>query len=274
MAIPLLQVDAFADGPFTGNPAAVCLLDSPAPDDWMQTLAAEMNLSETAYPVPRPRGGEFDLRWFMPNTEVDLCGHATLASAHALWEEGRTPQDQPAVFHTRSGSLTCRRRTDGLIEMDFPASAPAPVEPPGGLTEALGAAPIWVGVNALNYLIAQVEDEATLRSLDPDYSPFSGWPHLGYCVTAMSDSSEFDFVSRFFCPGAKLEDPVTGSAHCALAPFWAERLGKTEFTAMQVSQRGGVVRAVLDGDRVRLAGNAVTVLRGELTGDAAPPSTA
>jgi len=262
-SISLLQIDAFADGPFTGNPAAVCLLAEPASAEWMQRVAAEMNLSETAFLVARG-DGSFDLRWFMPITEVDLCGHATLAAAHAVWEWRLIQPGESARFHTKGGLLTCRRDGD-WIAMDFPASPPTQIEPPSGLEKALGAEPRWVGVNSLNYLIAELADEQTVRSDSPAYERFADWAYLGYCVTAKSEAHGFDFISRFFCPAAKIEDPVTGSAHCALAPFWAERLRKVDFTALQASARSGVVRCRLAGDRVALIGRAVTVLRGELT---------
>ncbi len=240
----LLQIDAFADAPFTGNPAAVCLLGDAVRDDaWMQNLAAEMNLAETAF--LRKQDGDWSLRWFTPAVEVALCGHATLASAHALFEEGLLAPDGTARFHTRSGVLTARHAGD-QIELDFPAMVARRCEPADGLIEALGMHPVSVARNEFDYLVGRI-------------------PVRGVIVTSRASTKGFDFVSRFFAPGSGIdEDPVTGSAHCALAPYWAPRLGKTDFVAYQASPRGGVLRVALDGDRVRLAGRAVTVLRGDL----------
>lgn len=260
MSTPIVQVDAFASRPFTGNPAAVCVLAEPRSDEWMASVAAENNLSETAYLLKRADG--FNLRWFTPAVEVDLCGHATLASAHVLWTEGHLDPSEPARFHTRSGLLTCVRNGD-WIEMDFPAKLEQPAEPPPQLAEALGTDLVYVGRNQFDYLV-QVADEATLRGLQPRHHLLRELPVRGVIATA-AGSGEFDFVSRFFAPGSGIdEDPVTGSAHTALTPFWAARLGKTEMTAYQASPRGGVVKVRLDGARVRMSGQAFTVLRGEL----------
>ena len=261
MSIPIFQIDAFAAEPFSGNPAAVCLLEAEAEANWMQSVAAEMNLSETAFVVPHPDG--FGLRWFTPATEVDLCGHATLASAHVLWETGRLAPEDTARFHTRSGLLTAVR-VDDWIELDFPATPAESIEPPPGLSDLLGSVPKFVGRSRFDLLL-ELTDAEELRDLNPDFVGLSSLPIRGLIVTAKSDVPEFDFLSRFFAPAAGInEDPVTGSAHCALAPFWAERLGKTEMTAYQCSPRGGVVKVKLAGDRVLLRGKAVTVLRGEL----------
>jgi predicted PhzF superfamily epimerase YddE/YHI9 len=261
MSLPIVQVDAFTAKPFGGNPAAVCVLPSARDAIWMQNVALEMNLSETAFLVRQSDG--FNLRWFTPGVEVDLCGHATLASAHALWEDGHLKPGEQARFHTRSGLLTADRRGE-WIEMDFPVKAEEPAEPPVRLREALGAALKYVGRNKFDYIV-ELESESVLRGLKPNFSLLSEIPVRGVIVTARSDNHGFDFVSRFFAPGSGVnEDPVTGSAHCCLAPFWAARLGKTEFMAYQASPRGGVVRAKLKGDRVLLGGQAVTVLRGEL----------
>ena len=263
MAVPLTQVDAFADRPFGGNPAAVCLLDDPRPDDWMQRIAAEMNLSETAF-LERLDDG-YRLRWFTPAAEVDLCGHATLASAHVLWETGSLPAAETARFHTRSGLLTCRRQGE-WIEMDFPAEPATRADAPTALIEALGHTPRWVGRNRMDYLV-ELDDEATVRGLEPDFGRLRAVDTRGVMVTAGSAEPGVDFVSRFFAPRLGIdEDPVTGSAHCALGPFWAERLGRSELIGRQVSRRGGVVRVSLAGDRVHIGGQAVTVLRGELLG--------
>jgi predicted PhzF superfamily epimerase YddE/YHI9 len=260
-SLPLYQVDAFADRPFSGNPAAICFLPAAREAAWMQQVAAEMNLAETSFLVARADG--YDLRWFTPSVEVDLCGHATLASAHILWETERLASDLPALFHTRSGVLTCQR-AGSRIEMDFP-STPATAHPaPAGLSEALGATPRWVGKARFD-LIAELDSESMVRGLKPDIARIAALGGRGFIVTAKASTSGFDFVSRFFAPAAGVnEDPVTGSAHCCLAPFWAERLSKDEMTGYQASPRGGVVGVRVVGDRVRLRGNAVTVLRGEL----------
>jgi len=259
MPLQITQVDAFTDKPFAGNPAAVCLLPEQREASWMQTIAREMNLSETAFLVRQPDG--FDLRWFTPAVEVALCGHATLASAHALWEEGILGPAEQARFHTLSGLLTAGRAGD-WIEMDFPAKLEAPAPAPEGLVEALGVAPIYIGKNAFDYLV-ELDSEQTVRSLKPNFSLLEKLPVRGVIVT--SRGKDHDFISRFFAPGAGVpEDPVTGSAHCCLGPFWAQRLNKTEFIAYQASERGGVVRVRLEGDRVRLCGQAVTVLRCQL----------
>ncbi len=258
----MVQVDAFTNKPFSGNPAAVCVLPQPVPDEWMRNVAREMNLSETAFLTPQDGG--FQLRWFTPAVEVDLCGHATVASAHVLWEDGHLPANRQARFHTRSGLLLADRRGD-WIELDFPAKVVAPAPAPAELLPALGVArAVFVGKNVFDYLV-EVDSEETLKALSPDHSTLRKVPVRGVIVTARSDSGEFDFVSRFFAPGAGVdEDPVTGSAHCALGPYWSERLGKSEFTAFQATARGGVVRVKLAGDRVLLGGQAVTVMTADL----------
>jgi PhzF family phenazine biosynthesis protein len=263
MSIPLFQVDAFADAPFRGNPAAVCVLPVARDEAWMAAVAAEMNLSETAFLTARADGA-YDLRWFTPSVEVALCGHATLASAHALWERGFLSASSPARFHTKSGLLTATRRADTLIELDFPARPAAPMIPPEGLADALGATILSAGRSADDELV-EVASEAIVRALRPDLARIATLPVRGVIVTAPASAGPWDFVSRFFAPGAGIpEDPVTGSAHCCLAPFWAARLGKTELVGYQASARGGTVRARLVGDRVILGGRAVTVLAGEL----------
>ena len=261
MTQTIIQVDAFTTEPFTGNPAAVCVLPEPAAEDWMQQVAREMNLSETAFLDPTRDG--FNLRWFTPAAEVDLCGHATLAAAHVLWEMGHLPLDTSARFFTKSGLLTARRRGD-WIELDFPAEPEAAVEPPPALLEALGVRPTYVGKNRMDYLV-EVDSQETLVALKPNLNLLTTFPHRGIIVTSRADSAPYDFVSRFFAPQVGIdEDPVTGSAHCCLGPFWSKRLGKDEFVAYQASARGGVVRVRVRGDRVILGGQAVTVLRGEL----------
>lgn len=262
MPIPTFQVDAFTDRPFRGNPAAVCLLEKPADPAWMQDVAREMNLAETAFLSPREDG--FDLRWFTPCVEVDLCGHATLASAHVLWSEGVLPVETPARFHTASGVLTAFRHED-WIELDFPAEPAEAVVLPDELLDALGARALWSGRNRLDDLV-EIADPDELAALEPDFGAVRRLTHRGVIVTCRSATPEYDFVSRFFAPAAGIdEDPVTGSAHCCLGPFWAERLGKTTLVGYQASARGGVVRVEARGERVGLFGQAVTVLRGELT---------
>lgn len=255
------QVDAFTDRPFAGNPAAVCWLDETEPDHWMQAVAGEMNLSETAFVMRRDDG--YGLRWFTPTTEVDLCGHATLASAHTLWTENFHPLDQPILFHTKSGVLTCKQK-DGLIDMDFPSTSFEKIEPPDGLLESLGVAAVFVGKMQSDLLVV-VEDAEAVRSLNPDFRKLKKISTRGVIVTSRSDIRQYDFISRFFAPAVGIdEDPVTGSAHCGLAPYWAKVLGKTIMTAFQASSRGGVVIVKVEEGRVRLGGRAVTVLRGEL----------
>ncbi len=261
MSVPIFQVDAFTAKPFAGNPAAVCLLEKEGEADWMQSVAAEMNLSETAFLAPQKDG--FGLRWFTPKTEVDLCGHASLASAHVLWETDRLATDEVARFDTRSGRLTAKQDED-WIELDFPVTRAEPVEPPSGLSDMIGSVPKFVGRSRFDLLI-ELADAAELHELEPDFVGLSHLPVRGFIVTARPDMPEYDFLSRFFAPAAGInEDPVTGSAHCALAPYWAEQLGKNEMIAYQASPRGGVVKVHLADDRVKLRGQAVTVLQGEL----------
>ncbi len=258
-------VDAFTDRSFAGNPAGVCVLSEPAGAGWMQAVAAELNLSETAFPrsVDTP-GADFELRWFTPATEVALCGHATLASAHVLYATGAVPADRPIRFQTlRSGVLTVRRGDDGLLAMDFPACPPEKIDPPRDLAGALGVTPSWIGRNAQNDVLVLVDDAATVRALAPDLQALRGVDARGVCVTAAD--STFDFISRFFAPNVGVpEDPVTGSAHCMLGPFWAERLARTDLVAYQASPRGGQVEIGVHGDRVTLSGRAVTVIDGTL----------
>lgn len=264
-AIPCLQVDAFTDRAFAGNPAAVCLLEDERDSQWMQAVATEMNLSETAF--VRPQADGFELRWFTPAVEVDLCGHATLAAAHVLWTEGILHCDDIVRFHTRSGVLQCARHGD-LIEMDFPATVAEPLQVDEGLAEALGVEPSWVGGSKFDRLVL-VESAEILRTMQPDFARLQAVPVRGVIVTSASDDQRFDFLSRFFGPAVGIdEDPVTGSAHCCLGPFWSERLDKTEMTAFQASARGGIVYVRVAGERIFLGGNAVTVLRGELAQDA------
>ena len=261
MSLSITQVDAFTDRPFAGNPAAVCLLPAAAETKWMQDVAREMNLSETAFLVPQRDG--FDLRWLTPAVEVDLCGHATLASAHVLWAEGHLAPGTQARFHTRSGLLTADRRGE-WIEMDFPATRAEPATAPAGLAAAIGVTPRFVGRSRFDYLL-EVDGEEIVRGCKPDFGALARVDARGVIVTSRAAASSYDFVSRFFAPRAGVnEDPVTGSAHCALAPHWTAQLGRPELVGYQASARGGTVRVRLQGDRVILGGQAVTVLRGEL----------
>ena len=261
MAVPLQIVDAFTVQPFAGNPAAVCLLERPADDAWMQNVAAEMNLAETAFLLRENDG--YRLRWFTPMTEIDLCGHATLASAHTLWQTGRCRPDAAIGFQTRSGLLTAERRGE-WIELDFPALPVAACEPPQEIAAMLGVVPRFVGSCKIGYLCELDSEEAVCR-LTPDIARLATLGVLGTMVTARSKGGEFDFVSRFFAPAIGVpEDPVTGAAHCALATYWAEQLGRNELLGFQASRRGGTVRVRLDGERVRLGGQCITVLEGAL----------
>jgi PhzF family phenazine biosynthesis protein len=257
----LVQVDAFTGKPFAGNPAAVCILDSPRDALWMQDVAREMNLSETAF-VEKAEDG-WALRWFTPAIEVDLCGHATLASAHVIWEEGIASPDTDITFTTRSGPLVCHKRSD-RIEMDFPARPVRDIDAPRELLDAVGVEPLAAAHSEVGYvLLLGSEDE--VRKTKPDFVRLRAIADGWTCITAAGASGGFDFVSRFFAPQAGIdEDPVTGSAHCALADFWYKRTGRNDFRAYQCSERGGVVFVRTEGDRVRLGGQAVTVLRGKL----------
>lgn len=262
--LDLYQVDAFTDRPFAGNPAAVCLLPAPREAGWMQDVAREMNLSETAFLYRAD--GDYQLRWFTPAVEVELCGHATLASAHVLWETGRLVAGETARFHTLSGLLTADRQGE-WITLDFPARPVEAVEPPAGLLAAMGAEPSFVGKSRYDYFL-ELGAEDAVRALSPDFQALRSLPVRGIIATARGSASPFDFVSRFFAPGSGIdEDPVTGSAHCSLGPYWTSRLGKAELLAYQASARGGVVRVRVEGERVKLGGQAVTVLQGSLLAD-------
>jgi PhzF family phenazine biosynthesis protein len=258
----IIQVDAFTDRPFCGNPAAVCILDAVRDDAWMQNVAREMNLSETAFLLKRPDG--YDLRWFSPEIEVDLCGHATLASAHVLWEDKHLLPDAEARFHTRSGVLTARL-TDNWIEMDFPAEPAEQEVPPKELTIALGVTALYAGKNRLNDYLVEIESENVLRALSPDFSLLKTVPMRGVMVTARSITKTHDFISRFFAPAVGInEDPVTGSAHCCLGPYWQNKLKRYQLYGYQASARGGEVHVRVAAERVFLSGKAITVMRGEL----------
>lgn len=264
----IFQVDAFTSRPFAGNPAGVCLLDQRRDEAWMQAVASEMNLSETAFLLRE--GSAHRLRWFTPEIEVPLCGHATLASAHVLWETGALEPEAEAVFHTHSGVLAARRGDGGWIELDFPALFERPAEAPEAVLSAFRVEPTYVGMIGRpemwedNYLL-ELGSEAAVRAARPDLSSLRAPDAPAVLLTARGDSGEHDFVSRYFAPGAGIdEDPVTGAAHCILAPFWSKRLGKDEMLGYQASRRGGTVGVRLAGERVKLRGRAVTVLEGSL----------
>lgn len=262
-SIPLYQVDAFSDRPFKGNPAGVCLLPEPKPVDWMRNVATEMNLSETAFLVKN--GADFDLRWFTPSTEVELCGHATLASAHILFETGTVAANETIRFHTLSGLLTATRQQD-WIELNFPARKITPAAEIEGVTRAVGAVPAETYLSS-EMLLYVYPDEAIVRSLTPDFSALARFDFHGLITTAPASDPAFDFVSRFFAPAIGInEDPVTGSAHCTLAPFWQERLHKNSMMAYQCSARGGTLKVRVNAKRVYICGQAVTVFATTLSG--------
>jgi PhzF family phenazine biosynthesis protein len=269
----IFVVDAFSEVPFEGNPAAVCVLTLPASEVWMRHVAAEMNLSETAF--LHPEGSDWRLRWFTPAVEVELCGHATLASAHVLWSEGHAPPDRPLRFETLSGTLEASRTGDAGISLDFPSLPVSEAEAPPGLLKALAPdggipVPIATGFNQMDWLV-ELPTEADVRAVSPDFRALAAIDARGVMVTAPAGAETrvshpgVDFVSRFFAPACGVdEDPVTGSAHCALGPWWAQKLGRDTVTGRQVSTRGGTVRVLDRGDRVTLEGTAVTVLRGRI----------
>jgi PhzF family phenazine biosynthesis protein len=273
MPQPIAVVDAFTAQPYRGNPAGVCVLSAPAPDAWMQSVAIEMNHAETAFLVKREASNtdDYDLRWFTPGGEVDLCGHATLASAHYLWESGALAAGEQARFHTLSGLLIADQLVlDGQswIELDFPSEPVKLAAAPQNLSAMLRAEPVFVGRNRMDYMI-ELQDEAAVRNLQPDFKQIASFSAAegvrGIIVTATVTNGDADVVSRCFYPRFDIdEDPVTGSAHCALAPYWIPRLGRQEIVAYQASARGGWLRLRLAGDRVKLRGQAVTTLRGEL----------
>ncbi len=262
MSLPLFQVDSFTDVPFRGNPAGVCLLSAEKTDDWLQSVASEMNLSETAFLQKTP-DNSYNLRYFTPTTEVPLCGHATLASAHILFSEKHVDANQQITFQTGGGTLRASKNGE-LIELDFPLIPPEHADPPPALVEALGVVPKAVAKNSWDYLI-EVGSEEELRRLHPDFDALRQLPTRSVMVTSRSATPDYDFVSRYFAPSVGIpEDPVTGSAHCTLAPYWAERLGKMDFKAYQASPRGGEVFARIQDDRVILGGKAVTIFQANL----------
>jgi len=263
-------VDAFTHVAFAGNPAAVCVLTEPTTEAWMQSVAREMKHSETAFCIPQ-KDGSFGLRWFTPEGEVRLCGHATLAAAHVLWEEGWLEHRKTARFSTLSGELTAAP-SGRVIELDFPSRPPSEVEAPAGLLDALDVAPSWIGRDVEDYVVL-LADEAAVKACNPDFGPLRAIETRGVIITAPATQENVDFVSRFFAPRFGIdEDPVTGSAHCCLTPFWASRLDKSVLTAHQLSARGGELEVELCGDRVKLRGTCVTTLRGNLT-ESAPSAS-
>jgi PhzF family phenazine biosynthesis protein len=260
LGIQFYQVDAFTEEPFTGNPAVVCLLTEALEETTMQRIAAEMNLSETAFLQKQIDG--YSLRWFTPRIEVDLCGHATLASAHVLREKDELRPGEQVLFHTRSGILTAENEK-GQIKLDFPALAYEPTIAPGKLIDALGIVPKSVWKFGARYLI-EVETENDVRQMEPDFAALRKLPERGVVVTSLCQSEEYDIISRYFAPWVGVdEDPVTGSVHCCLGPYWGKRLGKKTLTAYQASARGGKIQIELKGKRVYLGGNAVTIAQGE-----------
>ncbi|MEA3327760.1 MAG: PhzF family phenazine biosynthesis isomerase [Chloroflexota bacterium] len=261
MTHTLYQVDTFTHQPFTGNPAAVCLLQKPVPDKWMQSLAAEMNLSETAFLLPE--NGDWYLRWFTPKTEVDLCGHATLASARVIFELHPTLRDHPIKFHTRSGLLLARW-VDDMVELDFPAMRPEPIEVSPDALSVLGVN-VVAGARSGDYFLFEAESDQAVREAAPDFRALAESAMPEVIITARSVDPVFDFISRFFAPRLGInEDPVTGSAHCLLAPYWAEKMGKNVFKAYQASKRGGRLQVRLVGERVRISGAARMIFSAEL----------
>jgi PhzF family phenazine biosynthesis protein len=281
MRLSITQVDAFTNRPFAGNPAAVCITDTPLEESLMQAIAAEMNLSETAFLSPQPASDRYSLRWFTPATEVDLCGHATLASAHVLWSEGHIPVGTTATFSTQSGELSAQQKNDGWIELNFPAQPVCACKLEPQLVKSLGYAAdsshniLAVTKSSVNYLI-EVQSEAVLLALTPNFDEMKKLPVQGVIVTAAADEQGYDFVSRYFAPQVGInEDPVTGSAHTSLAPYWQAKLNKSDMLALQVSHRGGILRVhcniessntatKTDNNRIKISGQAVTVLKGEL----------
>jgi PhzF family phenazine biosynthesis protein len=259
--IPVFQVDAFTDQPFIGNPAAVCLLMEEKSDEWMLNVAREMNCSETAFLLNKEEG--ISLRWFSPKAEVGLCGHATLASAHVLWEKGIIPRNVEILFFTKGGLLTAQYK-EGWIELNFPAIEEKKVFPSEILLDALKVPVLYVGKSKYDYLV-EIETEEILKDMNPDFETLKIAVPRGVIVTCQSDRPEFDFISRFFVPSLGInEDPVTGSAHCVLGPYWQKKLNKSELIAYQASERGGVIKVKIEDDRVYISGKAVTITDGVL----------
>ena len=253
----IYQVDSFTDKPFSGNPAGVCILQEPKSEEWMRLIAMEMNLSETAFLVKQEEG--YSLRWFTPRVEVDLCGHATLASAHILWQKGYLQNNEPANFHTKSGLLTCVKKQD-WIEMNFPSNPDEKIGVRPDFEKAFGVKIKYLGKSRFDY-IAELESEKDVRNTVPNFEMLIKLPARGIMITSISESKEYDFVSRFFAPNVGVtEDPVTGSAHTTLGPFWSRKLSKNELIAYQASERGGILKLNVKKDRIYIAGQAITVL--------------
>lgn len=267
MAIPVLQIDSFTDIPFRGNPAAVCILTVTKSDSWFQTVAAELNAPATAFITPHedPFKRAYRLRWFTPQIELEICGHGTLAAAHALWTEGHLRPTDTAVFHTKSGVLRCSRNMQGWIMMEFPLLAATAVSvPPADLLDALGMVPTFVGSNGSDYLV-EVDGETAVRAFAPDFNQLEAIDMRSLIVTSRSDDSNRDFVSRVFAPSLGIpEDAATGSAHCVLGPYWQAKLGKPALVGHQLSERIGIIRVQVDGEQVKIGGQAVTVMKGVL----------
>jgi len=258
----IFTVDAFAGKKFTGNPAAVCLLEENKDDGWLLDVAAEMNLSETAF--VKKNGDGFSLRWFTPKSEVELCGHATLASSHILWEEGILKPDEEAIFHTVFKGILTAKKAGDEIELNFPVNVPVHSADNPDLEKALGIKPKSLKITEHHYL-AELNSEDEVRNVKPDFNLLELMPKYGTIITSSSDNKNYDFVSRFFAPSKGIkEDPVTGSAHCVLTPHWSEQLNKKTMKAFQASERGGFMTVTLEGDRVLLSGTAITILKGEL----------
>lgn len=261
MGLKIYQVDAFTDAKFKGNPACVCILSKPADEQWMQNVAMEMNLSETAF--LHKQLNAYNLRWFTPALEVDLCGHATLASSHVLWEIGKVKPNEMIRFSTKSGQLTAQKKKD-IIEMDFPATPVSDSDSEPDVVKALHVIPRYFGKTRFDCFI-ELETEKEVRALNPDFKTLKELGVRGVIVTARATTKGFDFVSRFFAPGSGInEDPVTGSAHCALGPYWQNKFKKNEFIAYQASKRGGIIHVRVGDKRVFIGGKAVTMMTGEL----------
>ena len=260
--LKIFTVDAFTDKVFSGNPAAVCLLEKELDDSLLQNIAAEMNLSETAF-VKKTDDG-FSLRWFTPKSEVELCGHATLASAHVLWQEGILEHDEEAVFQTvLKGKLTAKKTGDQIV-LNFPVNSPKPSKRNEQLEKILNVNPVYFGTTDHHYVV-ELNSEDEVKNVKPDFSLLEKQEKYGTIITSKSESKDYDFVSRFFAPAKGInEDPVTGSAHCVLTPYWSQKLNKNNMKAYQASERGGYITVTLEGDRVLLGGKAVTVVKGEL----------
>ncbi len=257
----IYHVDSFTDKPFSGNPAGVCILEGAADDKWMQNVAKEMNLSETAFLYPEKNG--YNLRWFAPDAEVDLCGHATLASAHIIWEKGFAEKYETLRFFTKSGDLTANSE-DEWIQLNFPVLPEEQTDAPEEIIDALGIEPIYTGRNAFDYLV-EVASEDELRAIQPDFSKLSKITTRGVCVTAIASSADCDFVSRLFAPAIGIpEDPVTGSTHCCLGPYWMKKLNKNNFISYQASERGGFLKVKVVEDRVLISGKAITVIESRI----------